>query len=306
MPIVNRRYFISNTFKAITAVALIHNHDVLDKYRPLLSFSTLGCPDWNFETILNFAVEHGYDGIEFRGILRQLDLTKCPEFSSKKNILASRKLIEDKKLKVVNLGSSAVMHHADAAERKRNLDEAKNFIQLAQQLGSPYIRVFPNNFPKEREKKETIDLIVKGLHELGDYAKNFDVTVLLITHGDVMHIEDLENIMRSVGHDHVGLGWDIANMWSATKEPPEQVYARLKKYIRLTFIKDLKRVDGKEQNALLGKGYTPIFDAIDILAKDGYEGYYSFEWEKYWDPKLEEPELAIADYAKVMKQHFKM
>ena len=286
MPIVNRRYFISNIFKAITAIALTHNHGVLDKYRPLLSFSTLGCPDWNFETILNFAVEHGYDGIEFRGILRQLDLTKCPEFSSKKNILASRKLIEDKKLKVVNLGSSAVMHHADAAERKRNLVEAKNFIQLAQQLGSPYIRVFPNNFPKERKKKETIDLIVKGLHELGDYAKNFDLTVLLITHGDVMHIEDLENIMQSVGHDHVGLGWDIANMWSATKEPPEQVYASLKRYIRLTFIKDLKRVDGKEQNALLGKGYTPIFDAIDILAKDGYEGYYSFECEKYWDTKL--------------------
>jgi sugar phosphate isomerase/epimerase len=303
---VNRRYFISNTSRAIAAIAFTHNLKLLNKYKPLLSFSTLGCPDWNFETILNFASEHGYDGIEFRGILRQLDLTKCPEFSSKENILASRKLIEDKKLKVVNLGSSAVMHHADAVERKRNLDEAKNFIQLAQQLGSPYIRVFPNNFPKEREKKETIDLIVKGLHELGDYAKNFDVTVLLITHGDVMHIKDLENIMRSVGHDHVGLGWDIANMWSATKEPPEQVYARLKKYIRLTFIKDLKRVDGKEQNALVGKGYTPIFDAIDILAKDGYEGYYSFEWEKYWDPKLEEPEVAIADYAKVMKRHFKM
>src|SRR5688572_28803298 len=128
---LNRRDFISNTSKAIAGVAFAHNPcPDKKKYRPLLSFSTLGCPDWSFETILNFADEHGFDGIELRGILRQLDLTKCPEFSSKENILASRKLIEAKKLKVVDLGSSAVMHHADATERKKNLDEAKSFIQL--------------------------------------------------------------------------------------------------------------------------------------------------------------------------------
>ena len=113
---------------AIAGIAFGHTPVLLKKYRPLLSFSTLGCPDWSFETILNFADEHGFDGIELRGILRQLDLTKCPEFSSKENILASRKLIEEKKLKVVDLGSSAVMHHADATERKKNLDEAKSFI----------------------------------------------------------------------------------------------------------------------------------------------------------------------------------
>jgi len=37
--------------------------------------------------------------------------------------------------------------------------------------------------------------------------------------------------MQSVGHPHVGLVWDIVNMWSVTKEPPAQMYAKLKKYI---------------------------------------------------------------------------
>ena len=95
------------------------------KYTPLLSFSTLGCPDWSFETILNFAVNNGYDGIEIRGIQRELDLLKCAEFSSKENIASTRKLIEDKKIKIVGLGSSAAMHHADPTERKKNLDGPK-------------------------------------------------------------------------------------------------------------------------------------------------------------------------------------
>ena len=224
-----RRDFLKTT--ALASLAFATPSFDFTKYKPLLSFSTLGCPDWSFETILNFAAEHGFDGVEFRGIQRQLDLSKCSEFNTKENILASRKRIEEKKLKVVDLGSSAAMHHANAVERKNNLDEAKRFIDLAQQLNCPHIRVFPNNFPKEQERNETIDLIVKGLRELGDYAKAREVTVLMITHGDVVHTEVIQGIMRSVAHPNVGLGWDIANMWAETKEPPAQVYAKLKKYI---------------------------------------------------------------------------
>ena len=275
------------------------------KYAPLLSFSTLGCPDWPFETILNFAVNNGYGGIEIRGIQRELDLLKCAEFSSKENIASTRKLIEDKKIKIVGLGSSAAMHHANGAEREKNLDEAKRFIQLAQQLNSPYIRVFPNNFPKDQERNKTIDLIITALQELGDYAKNTGVTILMETHGDLVQSKDIERVLNSVNRPNVGLVWDVVNMWSVTKEPPARVYARLKKYIRHTHIKDLAFVNDKQQYVLLGKGNTPVFEAIDILAKDDYRGYFSFEWEKLWHPEIAEPEIAIADYAKVMKEYFK-
>src|SRR3981081_3136554 len=118
-----RRDFI-RTASGLLGIAIVGNSFDFKKYTPRLSFSTLGCPDWTFQNILNFAVSNGYNGIELRGIQRQLDLTKCPEFSSKENILATRKLIEEKKLKIVDLGSSAEMHHADAAERKKNLDGA--------------------------------------------------------------------------------------------------------------------------------------------------------------------------------------
>jgi sugar phosphate isomerase/epimerase len=300
----SRRDFIKTT-SGLFGIAFAAPLFELKKYKPLLSFSTLGCPDWTFQTILNFAVENGYKGIELRGIQRQLDLTKYPEFSSKENILVTRKLIEAKKLRIVDLGSSAEMHHADPVERRKNLDGAKSFIQLAQQLNCPYIRVFPNNFPKEQERNVTIDLIVKGLLELGNYAKDMGVTVLMETHGELVRSEDIEKIMQAASHPNVGLVWDIVNMWSISKEDPAQVYARLKKYIHHTHIKDLKFVDGKIQYVLLGQGESPIFQAIDILARDGYKGYYSFEWEKLWHPEIAEPEIALADYSKVMKRHFK-
>ena len=44
---------------------------------------------------------------------------------------------------------------------------------------------------------------------------------------------------------------------------------------------------------------------VQLLAARGYTGSFSFEWEKAWHPDLEEPEVAIADYAKVVSGYLK-
>ena len=271
------------------------------KNKLLLSYSTLGCPDWSLQQVVDFAVQHGYTGIELRGLKREMDLTKCNEFTTNRE--ATLKLMKDKGLRFINLGSSSTLHFAEGEERQKNLADGKAFIDLAQQLNCPYMRVFPNKLPKET-KEATIALIAKGLKELGDHAKGKNVKVLMETHGDLVHSEDIEKVMQSAAHPNVGLVWDITNMWTITKESPADMYKRLKKYIHHTHIKDAKLVDGKVQYTRMGQGEVPIFEAIDILSKDGYKGYYSFEWEKLWHPELEEPETALADYPVAMKKHF--
>jgi len=187
--------------------------------------------------------------------------------------LAKSLMMTDKKLSFVNLGSSATMHYKDANERQKNLDAAKQFIDLAHEIDCSYIRVFPNNFPKEQERNETIDLIIDGLKKLGAYAKGSKVKVLMETHGDVVWVADIVKIMQSAGSDNTGLIWDLANMWNVTKEKPADVYPQIKKYIHHTHIKDNTLVDDKISYKLLGKGVVPIFEGIDLLYKDGYKGY---------------------------------
>lgn len=297
----NRRDFL--TTAALAALACSTSSFANKKDHLRLSFSTLGCPDWAFQQVLDFAVANKYTGIELRGIQRELDLVKCKEFNSVANIVATKSMMKDKGLQFVDLGSSCALHHADITERTKNIDEGKRFIDLAQEINCPYIRVFPNNLPKDGDRNAAIDLIIKGLLELGEYARNSNVTVLVETHGDLVYTKDILTVMQAAAGNHTGLVWDIVNMWSVTKEPPVAVYPQLKKYIRHTHIKDLKLVDGKEQYVLLGKGETPIFEAIDLLRKDDYKGYYSFEWEKLWHPEIEASEIALADYPKAMVAH---
>lgn len=298
-----RREFLQSSAALFTGALAISSF-ASKKNTPPLSFSTLGCPDWTFKQIIDFAKKHSYEGIEVRGILRQLDLSLCPDFS-KENIPSTLRLMEDNNLRFVNLGSSATLHFSEPGVRKKNLDDGKRFIDLASQLKCPYIRVFPNIFPKDQEKNTTMNLITQGLLELGDYAKGSNVTVLIESHGDLVFIEDLYKVMKDAEHPNVGLIWDVTNMWSKTKEPPKAAYEKLKKYIRHTHIKDAKLADGKINYVRLGTGDVPIFEAIDALSQSNYKGYYCFEWEKLWHPEIEAPEIAIADYAQTMIKHFK-
>lgn len=298
-----RRKFLKTGATAMAVAATCFSF-TYKKKMPLLSFSTLGCPDWDYNTILNFAAENNYQGIELRGIQRELDLSKCDAFKTDENIQNSLALAEEKNLKFVDLGSSAEMHHAGEATRQKNLDGAKQFIALAEKLKCPYIRVFPNQLPKDQDKNFTLDTITKNLIELGEYAKNTNVSVLMETHGDLTQSDDILKIMQSAAGAHVGLVWDIVNMWSITKESPALVYEKLKKYIHHTHIKDANIIDGKDNYVLLGKGQTPIFQAIDLLYKNNFPGFYSFEWEKLWHPEIEDSKIALADYPVAIKNHF--
>jgi sugar phosphate isomerase/epimerase len=295
----SRRDFLQ-TSALLLATAVAGSSFDFKKKKPLLAFTTLGCPDWNFQQIAEFAAEHGYKGIELRGLKRQIDLTKCNELNQDRE--ATLKIMKDKKLQFVDLGSSATLHFPEGAEREKHLADGRAYIDLAQQLNCPNVRVYPNLFPKDRDKNATMALIAKGLLELGEYAKGKNIKVLMETHGDAVWTEDIEKIMQAAAHPNVGIVWDICNMWTITKESPEDMYRKLKNYIHHTHIKDAKLVDGKPQYVFMGQGVVPIFEAIRILVKDGYKGYYSFEWEKLWHPELAEPEMAFADYAKVMKQ----
>jgi sugar phosphate isomerase/epimerase len=271
--------------------------------KPLLAFSTLGCPKWSFEEIVKCAVQNGYDGIEIRGIKGELYLPKCPEFNNSR-ISETLMLVKDNNLKIVDLGTSTQLHHADIAKRKINLDEAKRFIDLAEKVSCPNIRVFPDDLPKNQTQAESIDLIISGLLELSEYAKGSLVNVLLESHGKVVQSDLLYQVMKSVERPNVGLIWDIFNMWSITKESPTEVHKKLQPYIRHIHVKDAIIENEKEKYVLLGEGEAPVKEALSVLRKSDFQGYYSFEWEKMWHPDIQEPEIAIPHFSKKIKDYW--
>src|SRR5262245_46902454 len=85
-----------------------------------IAVSTLGCPKWDWNTIVRNTSESGFAALELRGILDQMDLPKCPEFTGTRLKGALRDL-SAAGLAVSDLGASAQMHEPDPAKRAKHM-----------------------------------------------------------------------------------------------------------------------------------------------------------------------------------------
>jgi sugar phosphate isomerase/epimerase len=300
--VITRREFVNLGAAALASPAIIKTRKPAERLP--IAFSTLGCPAWEWKTILDQAAQHGFAAIEMRGLMGEMDLPKSPQFTGEK-LKESMKDLEALGLKISDLGASTNMHEPETAKRAKQMDEAKRFIELAHQLRAPYVRVFPNQLVKGEERKATIDRIVAGLQELGDHAKGSDVTVVVESHGEFATSPPLLEIIRGANHPNVAFLWD-AHHTCVAGEGPAETFKQLGRYVRHTHLKDSRPPKGDEKArryVLTGSGEVPVKETVKVLAAGGYRGYYGFEWEKRWHPEIEEPEVAIPHYAKVMRQY---
>lgn len=267
--------------------------------RRLVGFSTLGCPGWDWPKILTFAQAHDFSAIELRGLQGNLDLPTCPEFQPGR-IAQSKRDVAAHRLKIACVSSSAQLHDADPGKHQQQIADAKRFIDLAAVLGSPNMRVFGNKIEGPRD--QVIERVAAGLRELGAYSGDHGVTVIIESHGDFTDSPTLSEIFTRADSPHVGLLWDAHHTFVEGKEDPAFTVQKLGKYIRHTHLKDSVPTANGRHYVLTGRGDVPVRKQVEVLESIGYTGCYTFEWEKVWHPDLEEPEIAIADFAEFMKK----
>ena len=294
-PVTRRRFL-----QRVTALLAVLPKSIRVGGTPLpIGFSTLGCPAWDWLKILDFAQQNGFAAVELRGLQGTMDLPSRPEFSDalleqSKNEIASRGL------RISCVSSSASLHET-GPEHEQQLADARRFIDLASRLGAPYVRVFGNKLIEPHAG--AIDHIAASLRTLGEYAGPKNVTVLLESHGDFTNSTLLKEILERAASTHVALLWDAHNTFVDGKEAPAVTVRQLGKYIRHTHLKDSRLENGQDHYVLTGRGDVPVKRQVELLVESGYSGYYSFEWEKVWHPEIDEPEVAIADFARVVTKY---
>lgn len=267
-----------------------------------ISFTTLSCPDWNWDKIVSEAARLGYNGIEIRGVEGEMYIPKARPFIPG-NIEETMKQLRKNNLEICCLDTSCMFH--DSGKLQASFEEGKATIDLAQRMKVPYIRVFGNDIPEPSKKFETIKQVADALNKLGEYAEGKGVHVLIETHGDFSASKNLIEVLKLSTSPNIGVLWDVNHPYKAFGEPIAETYKRLCKYIEHIHLKDSIGSGKHAELCLIGEGDLPIETAIMQLRENGYDGYLSLEWEKKWHPTLPEPEIAIPAYIKYINSLLK-
>lgn len=281
------------------------------------AFSTLACPSWSWSQILEHGPAYGYDGVEVRLLAGEVDLLKVPEFAA--DLLEQRRTeLFDRGFQVCGLSSSVRFDYPEAEVRREQVRIGRAYIDLAEQLGASFVRVFGDVLPPAEEydsRDRVIKQIAAGLQEIGEHAQTRGIDVLIETHGDFAESPLMQDLMHRVHSPAVGVLWDTHHPWRFFGEEIAATYQRLKPWVRHTHWKDSvirpQRVETVEGHAadekarglmsghrpadyvLFGGGEFPAAECFRVLRAGGYDGWYSLEWEKAWHPQIEDPEVAL-------------
>lgn len=262
-----------------------------------LCFSTLGCTELSLDEILILARAFDIHALEIRGIGGVMDNRKIAALSPE-NAPRTSELLAQNRVRPQVLGTSCAFH--DSAKTAAAIEEGKASIDIAARLGIPYIRVFGNKLvgEGEAERATCTARVAAGIAEVCDYAAGTPVSVLLEVHGDYNTIETLSPILAALGvRSNFGLIWDIAHT-RAYGVDWQVFYREMKPYIRHVHIKDASLETGKL--TLLGEGDLPIVPITRALLADGFDGYFSLEWERKWHPELPDLSVALERFTEIM------
>jgi len=268
-----------------------------------LSFTTLGCPDWGLQEIVENASRMGFDGVEFRGIQDEMDISRLPEFT--RDLDETKKMLSKHKIAVSGIAISARFAVIDREEKEKHFEETRRNLKLAAQLDAHVVRVFGGRIPKGYTIKKIVPILAENLQQMGDEAQDYGVTLALETHDDWTNSMVVSQVMEEVNHPHVGVLWDLHHPFRFNHEPPEETYANLSPYVVSVHVKDSTlEENGQVRYVLPGEGDVPIKKMLEMLMNGGYKGYVTFEWEKRWHNYLSEPEIAFPRFVEKIREWF--
>ncbi len=264
-----------------------------------IAFSTLGCPDFSWQDIYSMAKDLGFDGIEIRGLGDDIFAVNAPPFTGEQLPKTVQKL-KSLHLEIPCLSSNCALKFADRKEENRR--EIGQYIELAQKLGTPYIRVLAD-LHKEPEGEVDDALIVEQLQALAPVAEAAGVTLLVETNGVYADTARLRGLLEHVASDAVGALWDMHHPYRIMGEAPETTVQNLGAYIKYIHVKDSVMTENGVEYRMMGEGDLPVDEMVFALRSINYDGYISLEWVKRWAPDLSDAGIVFPHFINYMERY---
>jgi len=217
--------------------------------------------DWDINTIIKICEETGFEGVELRTTHKhgvELSLSPAQRAEVKQRFAASH-------VRLMSLGTTCEFESPEPTVVEKNIEEARRWCELAQDLGCVGVKVRPNGFPKGIPEDKTLDQIGYALSRCGDIARDHGVEIWLEVHGEgTMLPSNTHRILSVANHPAVGACWN-SNDTDVVDGSVKPSFDLLKPWIRSCHINELWRTLSPWGSDM----------AIPTTAKPGFP-----EWEK--------------------------
>lgn len=250
-----------------------------------IAFSSLACPNWDLKTIIDNASSMGFDGVELRGLQGELHLPCAQELAGPSNVVRNK--FTDHQIELVCVSSSATLSSKNRHELAKQKDIITEYIELAQRLECPFVRIFAGDVGSFDNKRAALGRVAEALISLVPLASRAGVTLLVENGGDFLGSGDMWFLEDAANHPAVKICWNQCTGMMNLERPTTSI-PRLGNRIGMMHVCD---ADFSEDGTLLkyqalGDGQVEISRQIELLRGLAYDRYLVFDWPKLWQESL--------------------
>lgn len=256
--------------------------------RPPIAFSTLACPEWTPDVVVDRAATFGYDAIEWRGGPEGHVSPAWP--AGRRRALRNR--MADQGIRALAVTGYSSFVSPDAPVRAGHLDDLLRHLELAADLGAMAVRTFIGVVEDDVSRDVLVARAIDGLSLALDRAADLGVAIAIEPHDDFVRADTIVPILRGLDDPAIGVIWEIGNAWEAGEDPADGGPA-LAPWIRYVQLKDGRGRGEDWRLTAIGQGEVPLGDALTMLAARGPLPPLSVEWERAWHPELEPADVAL-------------
>ena len=240
-------------------------------------------PIWE---VLDFASRHGFDGVE---LVADWPSGAYPAAGEKERVQALRRLYDLFGLRIfsIQLGADGAFDPAESV-RRQWLQEFRDRIQLARQLGCDCVGMWPGGGLRGQTIDQAIDVLARTFREAGKIAGDAGI-VACFEIEPVFVFNQADHYLRILkGADHPSLKgiYDPSHfdqMNGATGKPEElleRVGPQNIGYVQFCDTDSTLRDGGTSKHLGCGDGRTDCAKGLQILKDGGFRGWIMVdEWE---------------------------
>ncbi len=272
-----------------------------------LAFSTLPCDDWTPERMIARCHQLGFSGLEIRetpGTWMALD---APRAVRRK----AAAMLAEASIRVTDIGSSVCILGSEGPELGLKLDSLLDHVRMAADFGAGGVRLFLGNFINRRDDprqplshRGILEFIVAACLRAADAG----VGLWVETHNEYGTGAQLRQLLKEAAQPNLGVIWDVLHPLEDDEAPPD-TWQAIRPWCRHIHIKDgvpfADPLMHRWRYTRLGDGIIPNASIAAMTLGDGYDGFFSLEWEDKWRPELQVPpqdvDTILAGYAIYMK-----
>ncbi len=239
-------------------------------------FMTFSFPRASVSTLVEEALQAGYDGLELR--IGRTHAHGIEIDSSKETRQDAVRIAADAGIDLYSLASSLQLALAPLDEQ-----EARETLQLALDVGARVIRVFGGPHKDGGlSRNDARSQLVGGLRRFGELSATMSrsnpIVIALESHDAWTEPDLLSGILDEVNLPHVGLNWDPYHIVRTTDQGVAEHFPVIKKHVKHTHVHDGKKSDGAPILSPIGTGIVNHQEMLECLASVSYDGYLMGEW----------------------------